>query len=79
VRPDPGGSYAAVLLDDADLGVSRELTVALEGGLELLSRTVDPIDVAVGEALRLTLAPGDVTVWAKRDPAEYLEGAQLAM
>jgi molybdate transport system permease protein len=67
IRIDPAGAYAGVLLDDADLGVTRELTVLLGGTLELLLRTADPIHAAAGEALRVALAPEDVTVWPKGD------------
>ena len=64
IRPDPAGDYHAVVLDEADLGVTHELTVALEERLELLLRTADPLDLAVDEELRVTLAPEDITVWA---------------
>jgi len=64
IRPDPAGDYHAVVLDEADLGVTHELTVALEERLELLLRTADPLELAVGEELRVALAPEDITLWA---------------
>jgi len=55
--------YDAVLLDEVDLGAVRELTVALGGALELTVRTAQNDAPAVGAALRLALAPEDISVW----------------
>jgi len=73
VRPErielgADGRYAATLLDDADLGAERELLVALVGGapgegLELTVRTLAPDELAIGQALRIELPPGHVSVW----------------
>jgi len=68
VRPerialDPLGSYEAVLLDDVDLGSTRELTVALGQALELTVRTSATLELSVGAPLRLELAREDVAVW----------------
>ncbi len=38
IRLAPDGRYAATLIDDVDLGSARELTLALEGGLQLTLR-----------------------------------------
>jgi molybdate transport system permease protein len=69
IRPEPTGVHTGLVLDDADLGVARELRISLEHKLELLLRTADPIDVAVGDTLRVTLAAKDITVWEKATEA----------
>jgi ABC-type sulfate/molybdate transport systems ATPase subunit/ABC-type sulfate transport system permease component len=68
VRPerislDPVGRYEAILLDDVDLGSTRELTVALAGTLELTVRTAETTELELGARLRLDIEPEDVTVW----------------
>ncbi len=73
VRPerisvDRAGGYEAVLLDDVDLGTTRELTVALAGRLELTVRTAATTELVVGERLRLHIQPQDVSVWALSGP-----------
>jgi ABC-type Fe3+/spermidine/putrescine transport system ATPase subunit/ABC-type sulfate transport system permease component len=73
VRPerisvDHAGNYEAVLLDDIDLGSTRELTVALAGRLELTVRTAATIELVVGERLRLDIPPQDVSVWPLSGP-----------
>jgi ABC-type sulfate/molybdate transport systems ATPase subunit/ABC-type sulfate transport system permease component len=73
VRPerisvDRAGGYEAVLLDDIDLGSTRELTVALAGRLELTVRTAATTELVVGERLRLDIPPQDVSVWPLPSP-----------
>jgi len=73
VRPErielrPDGRYAGTLLDDADLGAERELIVVLDGvlpgeGLELTVRTLEPYELAIGQALRIELPPEHVSAW----------------
>ncbi len=73
VRPErielrADGRYPATLLDDADLGAERELTVVLDGGapgegLELTVRTLAPDEFAIGQALRIELPPEHVSAW----------------
>jgi molybdate transport system permease protein len=73
VRPErielrADGRYVATLLDDADLGAERELTVALDGvlpgeGLELTVRTLAAHELSIGQALRVELPPEHVSVW----------------
>lgn len=68
VRPErislhTAGRYEAVLLDDVDLGSTRELTVALAGTLELTVRTAERTELALGARLRLDIRPEDVAVW----------------
>jgi len=67
IRPDPAGDYTAVVVDDADLGAIRELTVSLGRRLELRLRTTDPVDAGVGDTLRFTLPPEDISVWARAE------------
>jgi ABC-type sulfate/molybdate transport systems ATPase subunit/ABC-type sulfate transport system permease component len=74
VRPErielgADGRYAATLLDDADLGAERELTVALDGvlpgeGLELTVRTLAAHELAIGQSLQIELPPEHVSAWA---------------
>jgi molybdate transport system permease protein len=66
ISVDAGGGYEAVLLDDVDLGSTRELTVALAGSLELTVRTAATNELTIGERLRLGIAPEDVAVWPRR-------------
>jgi ABC-type Fe3+/spermidine/putrescine transport system ATPase subunit/ABC-type sulfate transport system permease component len=61
VRPD--GRYEALLLDDVDLGTARELTIALEGSLELTARVLDAGALGAGTSLRVEIAPEDIAVW----------------
>jgi ABC-type sulfate/molybdate transport systems ATPase subunit/ABC-type sulfate transport system permease component len=68
VRPerilvDPAGGYGAVLLDDIDLGCTRELTVSLTGGLELTLRTAARTELRIGERLRLEIPAEDIVLW----------------
>jgi len=69
VRPerillDPAGAYDARLLDDADLGAVRELTIALGNSLELTLRTSERGELAPSSPVRVSIAPHDITVWA---------------
>jgi ABC-type sulfate/molybdate transport systems ATPase subunit len=59
----PDGRYAATLIDDVDLGTVRELTLALDGGLELTLRYGDSERLEIGQSLRLDLPPEDIAVW----------------
>lgn len=61
-----GGSdgYPGSISEVFDLGVWREVTVRLDGGLTLTARTVDGRDLAPGRRCRVGLPPGDITVWA---------------
>jgi ABC-type Fe3+/spermidine/putrescine transport system ATPase subunit len=68
VRPEhvslnPRGRYPAMLLDDADLGTVRELRISLDGTLELILRTAETAELAIGAPLRVDLAPENITVW----------------
>jgi molybdate transport system permease protein len=75
VRPeriliDPNGHYAARILDEVDLGAVRELTIALEGALELTLRTNDAgppdADPQSRGDLRVSIDPADIAVWPLR-------------
>jgi molybdate transport system permease protein len=75
VRPErielrADGRYGATLLDDADLGAERELTVTLGGappgaGLELTVRTRAADELEIGQTLRIELPPEHVSVWTQ--------------
>jgi len=66
-RPDQHSgapsAYAGVVLDVVDLGSAVEVTLRLDGGPELRSRTGEPGEVAGGERCLVHLDPGAVTVW----------------
>jgi ABC-type Fe3+/spermidine/putrescine transport system ATPase subunit/ABC-type sulfate transport system permease component len=59
----PEGRYVATLIDDVDLGTARELTLALEGTLELTLRYGDAPRLEIGQSVRVDLAPEDIAVW----------------
>jgi hypothetical protein len=68
VRPErislaADGRYTATLIDDVDLGAVRELTLALDGTVELTLRDGHARRLEVGESLRLELDPADISVW----------------
>ncbi len=73
IRPEqialrPDGRYEATLLDEVDLGTTRELTVSLHGTLELTVRTTAAPPPA-GAPVRVDLPPGDITIWPAPAPA----------
>jgi ABC-type Fe3+/spermidine/putrescine transport system ATPase subunit/ABC-type sulfate transport system permease component len=79
---DPAGGYEAIVLDSADLGSSRELTLAVEGTLELTMRTFARLDVPIGDPVRVGLPPEAISVWplgacgepSRGDPATASRG-----
>jgi molybdate transport system permease protein len=73
VSPDPRGRYEARLLDEVDLGAVRELTISLDGQLELLVRTDVRAQLSIGQQLTVEVPAEEINVWpAVADP---LEGA----
>jgi hypothetical protein len=58
------------VLDRADLGAARELTLALEGTLELTMRTLARPDVDVGAPVRVELSPEAIKLWPVAAVAE---------
>jgi molybdate transport system ATP-binding protein/molybdate transport system permease protein len=76
VRPerisfDPAGRYRATLVDEMDLGTVRELTISLEGTLELVARTDVWTSLTPGQELTIELGYQDISVW----PVEELTSA----
>ncbi|MGH2831169.1 MAG: ATP-binding cassette domain-containing protein [Solirubrobacteraceae bacterium] len=63
VSLSPEGPYAAILLDDVDLGAVRELTISLGGTLELTLRTGQSQELEIGQSLHVDLPSDDVSVW----------------
>jgi ABC-type Fe3+/spermidine/putrescine transport system ATPase subunit len=68
VRPEhvtvsEGGAYPATVLDAADMGAVTALTVRLDDGPQLRLRALNQPDLGVGDACRVDLAPGSITVW----------------
>jgi ABC-type Fe3+/spermidine/putrescine transport system ATPase subunit/ABC-type sulfate transport system permease component len=63
ISPRADGRYVATLLDDAELGTMRELTLALGEELTLTARTLDRSELVVGETIRVEVAVDDVNVW----------------
>jgi molybdate transport system permease protein len=68
IRVEREGPYAAELIDDVDLGATRELTLLLGDSLELTVRTSDREQLALGAPLRFELAPQDIRVWPGAQP-----------
>lgn len=73
VRPErvlvsPSGRHPATLVDDIDLGTARELTMSLNGALELTVRTGSTQELTIGAPLRIDIADGDITVWPASAP-----------
>jgi ABC-type sulfate/molybdate transport systems ATPase subunit/ABC-type sulfate transport system permease component len=60
---DAEGGYEAVVLDVADLGTARELTIALDGTLELTLRTLERVEPRAGEAVRVAIDPAAIALW----------------
>jgi ABC-type sulfate/molybdate transport systems ATPase subunit/ABC-type sulfate transport system permease component len=69
-------AHPAVVTEVFDLGVWREVTVRLEGGLTLTSRTVRAQEFEPGRGCRVGLASGDITVWS--DPAEIMPDSGIS-
>jgi molybdate transport system permease protein len=63
VSPDPRGQYEARLLDEVDLGAVRELTISLDGRLELLVRTDVREQLRIGQQLTVEMPAEDINVW----------------
>jgi ABC-type sulfate/molybdate transport systems ATPase subunit/ABC-type sulfate transport system permease component len=75
---DEGGDYEGVVLETIDLGVERELTVALASRLELTIHSAAWETPSLGERVRLAIAPEDVRVWAAHGSSESERTAPLA-
>jgi ABC-type sulfate/molybdate transport systems ATPase subunit/ABC-type sulfate transport system permease component len=56
-------AHRAVVIDVIDLGTTTEVTVSLEGGLELTSRSTDPVVTTAGESCIVRLDPAEIFVW----------------
>jgi ABC-type Fe3+/spermidine/putrescine transport system ATPase subunit len=68
IRPErisvcPDGEYSATLLDCIDLGSVRELTISLDGTLELTVRTSESPQLRAGESVSVDLAAEDISIW----------------
>ncbi|HEY4428242.1 MAG TPA: ATP-binding cassette domain-containing protein [Solirubrobacteraceae bacterium] len=68
VRPervvlDPLGAYPASLVDQIDLGAVRELTISIQGRLELLVRTDARRALTIGQELTVEVPAEDISVW----------------
>ncbi len=67
-EPDPE-MQPAILIDAVDLGASWEATVSLDGGLELVVRSITPVAPAPGERCLVHLPPEAFRVWADGEGA----------
>ncbi len=74
------GRYPAVLLDDADLGFIRELTISVEDRLQMTMRTSEPLQLRIGQTLRVEMPLEQISVWALPDPPrdQHQAGAAVA-
>ncbi len=70
IRVDREGSYEAQLIDDVDLGATRELTLLMGDSLELTVRTSERGLLALGAPLRFALAVADIVIWRARSAAD---------
>ena len=59
-RPCTGGG---IVIDSLDLGASQEVTVRLDGGLELTARTVLRAGLVRGSRCEVLIAPEAITAW----------------
>ena len=66
--PEQMRAHRAVVADVIDLGSTVEITVQLEGGPELTSRSTDPMVARPGEECLVHLEPETVTVWPAAAP-----------
>ncbi len=69
VRPEriliqSSGRYRARILDVVDLGSAHELTIALQGSLELALRSDEASLASIGEDVRVEIDPADIAVWS---------------
>jgi len=69
VHIDEHGPYEALVLDDADLGAERELTLLLGESLELTMRAGGRDELPAGERVRVAIACADITLWPLRTSA----------
>ncbi len=72
------GRYSAVLLDDADLGFIRELTISLQGTLQLTVRTSDQRPLRIGQTLRVDIPLEHISVWPLPARGEDKTGSVVA-
>ena len=70
IRVDREGAYVAELLDDVDLGATRELSLLAGDSLELTVRTSERAQLALGAPLRFALAVQDIVIWRARSAAD---------
>jgi ABC-type sulfate/molybdate transport systems ATPase subunit/ABC-type sulfate transport system permease component len=56
-------THPAIVTDVINLGTTAELTVRLDGGPELRSRTSNPVVTAEGETCLVSLDPDAIIVW----------------
>jgi ABC-type sulfate/molybdate transport systems ATPase subunit/ABC-type sulfate transport system permease component len=64
-----GLGYPATVTDLVDLGAWREVGVRLDGGLELIVRTLDGQGLEAGQSCRVAIAPEHVALWPRPDRA----------
>jgi ABC-type Fe3+/spermidine/putrescine transport system ATPase subunit len=75
VRPESdaeptGWVHGATVLEVLDLGGQREVSVALDGGLEMTATTLGGYDLAPGQRCRVTIPPGALRLWPARAGAQ---------
>jgi molybdate transport system permease protein len=75
VRPErivlrPDGHYEATLIDDVDLGTTRELLISIGNYLELLVRTDRRCALKIKAHYRIDIAAEDIHVWPATREAE---------
>ena len=77
IRLEADGPYEALLLDDVDLGATRELTLALGESLQLTARTTERANLEPGAHVRVALAPADIVAWPAEGAGSTADVAHL--
>jgi ABC-type Fe3+/spermidine/putrescine transport system ATPase subunit/ABC-type sulfate transport system permease component len=62
------GGHRGTFTDIADVGTAVDLFISLTENLEIQARTVDQVEVEVGDTCHVNLAPEAITLWP--DPTE---------
>jgi ABC-type Fe3+/spermidine/putrescine transport system ATPase subunit/ABC-type sulfate transport system permease component len=72
IRPErvsllPEGGLAGTFTDVADVGTAVDLFVSLSAHLEIQARSVDQVDVEIGESCHIMLPSGAITLWPEAE------------
>jgi molybdate transport system permease protein len=71
-------SLSGTLVDMADIGTAVDLFIAVNAEFELQVRTIDPIDLQVGDRCHVELSPDAITFWPVELDVAYASSASVA-